>query len=727
MLLPMDLGIRATKLLTRLGISHSGLVAQVCWHTISLSNRLLHLSGSVRDRCLVCRAGSIVGNGAVEMTQSRKLRVEPLESRRLLAQLPQSLGMAGICGSPKIFEESGLAYFAGHPGSRWFGCGSPNYPQDLWRTDGTADGTYPLGEDVGVAIHTERLVEFDNDVFFRVESTGFGSAHRLIRSDGTPKSGVEISYWGGAAEPFELGGETLFVYVDAARKEQEIRKIVDSGVETVIALPDIDGPWETAYSRRRAGESVVFFIKGDLWRSDGTSEGTFLLRNLNPTTSPLSNILATVGTDRVLFFARDDAGAPTLWSTNGTTAGTFMVKQIDPGGSSVVGIGEIGSERWLFTSTNKDRSTTLWVTDGSRAGTKPLGEIDVASIYRMERIGERYFIPPAGRDITATDGGSIVDLLEITERADFAYPSNPNYRVMPVFNFGSELYFHTNRQLWQTDGTPEGTRSVANLGTGVLFEQHFDGRQFSGFQSHATQRYFYFEQDSPAGLFRVDRNTGETRTVVNEPVTLQAGASDFLIYEIESSETSWVFADTAPAPTSMSDQFAVEFDSFELLVDGNERVLFRGTSPTGEDGYWLTDGTPRGTLKISELPEGGADVLRRLDAEDNMIFETRNFFQFMDSVIFEATFLTESLREVLSTQLFSIDLRQRDQILGDIDQNGVVDFLDFLILADHFGHHDVTSREGDLDGDGEVSLADLALLQQDFSKNTVAAVSHGSP
>ena len=647
------------------------------------------------------------------MRYLRNPSLESLESRRLLAQLPQPLGQLGMCGSPLISEEANIACFAGHNGVGWFGCGSSNWLQDLWRTDGTPSGTYALGEDLGDGIVTDRLVELEGDVYFKALAN---SGDKLIQSDGTPNSWIAISYWGGAAAPIGLNGDVLFNYVDHTTQTQEIRKVLDSGFETVKALPGADESW-FVYSQQRIGEHVVFFLEGDLWSTDGTSEGTVRLQELKPIRGTVGNVLGVTSDERLLFLAADETNSISLWSTDGTSRGTFKLRQVSPTvDASVLILGEGHPERWVFSVTAQEGPTTLWASDGSANGTAELGKIDRHSSTYAEQLGNHYFFPPDARlgprVIRATDGVSLVDLVEITEPTTFAFPCCPTRPMMPTFSIGDEIYFDADGQLWKTDGTHGGTLSLTDLGTGVIFEERFGHDQFHGFQLHATEKYLYFEQESPKGLFQVDRSTGDTRTVAKEAVALQAGADTFLIYEADSDETKWMVTDDEPHhPVKVSDELGVNFESFSLLLDEGDSMFFRGSSPTAGEGYWLTDGTAAGTIQQSELPE--PILVDKLNENEIVETETNNVFQFKDTVILEVTYFGR-FRGVLSTQLFSIDLVRPGDIQGDVDQDGVVGFLDFLILAHNFGRTAAASTDGDIDGDGVVSWEDFTLLHANF-------------
>ena len=54
-------------------------------------------------------------------------------------------------------------------------------------------------------------------------------------------------------------------------------------------------------------------------------------------------------------------------------------------------------------------------------------------------------------------------------------------------------------------------------------------------------------------------------------------------------------------------------------------------------------------------------------------------------------------------------------IPGDATHDGVVDFLDFLLLNQNYGQENAIWEEGDFDGDGTVGFADLLLLSVNFA------------
>jgi hypothetical protein len=60
---------------------------------------------------------------------------------------------------------------------------------------------------------------------------------------------------------------------------------------------------------------------------------------------------------------------------------------------------------------------------------------------------------------------------------------------------------------------------------------------------------------------------------------------------------------------------------------------------------------------------------------------------------------------------------------GDINHDGVVDFNDFLIVANNFGHRGVTLDQGDIDGNGSVDFSDFLVVASQFQHLAVPPLS----
>jgi ELWxxDGT repeat protein len=163
---------------------------------------------------------------------------------------------------------------------------------------------------------------------------------------------------------------------------------IDPGVSNGF----VDGSYPI-YLTNAAG--VLFFSADDgvhgyeLWRSDGTAEGTTLVADIKPgrrdsdpghTTGqpPRPNMRAIGAT---LFFGADDGvHGRELWRSDGTAATTKLVRDIGSGGG---GSGN-SSPEWLtnlngtlfFSAIDDRHGRELWRSNGTRRGTKLVRDIN---------------------------------------------------------------------------------------------------------------------------------------------------------------------------------------------------------------------------------------------------------------------------------------------------------------------------------------------------------------
>ena len=122
-----------------------------------------------------------------------------------------------------------------------------------------------------------------------------------------------------------------------------------------------------------------------MWRSDGTSEGTYLVKDIGPGNyGGLQGHLHILG-NHIYFPANDNSGNGTeLWRSDGTAEGTVMVKDIHPGGSGMFSPGRmtlVDNNLFFFGNdgTSGQYDYELWKTDGTEGGTVKVSSNAVTS------------------------------------------------------------------------------------------------------------------------------------------------------------------------------------------------------------------------------------------------------------------------------------------------------------------------------------------------------------
>src|SRR5262249_20835858 len=99
----------------------------------------------------------------------------------------------------------------------------------------------------------------------------------------------------------------------------------------------------------------------ELWKSDGTAQGTVLVKNMAPDTKGVqsSNPQYLTVVNGVLYFS----AAGGLWKSDGTTARTVLVKNVAASYLRNV------NGTLFFVGTDATNSSELWKSDGTAAGT----------------------------------------------------------------------------------------------------------------------------------------------------------------------------------------------------------------------------------------------------------------------------------------------------------------------------------------------------------------------
>lgn len=229
----------------------------------------------------------------------------------------------------------------------YFGARDETHGTELWRSNGTEAGT-ELVKDINAGMSDSistyyymRWLAIDNTLFF-------------VASDGT--TGFELWRSNGAEENTVL-----------------VKDIYPGGSDSnPINLTDVNGV--LLFSANSPGHGF------ELWRSDGTAENTVLVKDIYP--GGMSSVQAyyselwTVVNQTVFFDATDGTSGIELWRSDGTAEGTVLVKDINPGyyGSVPRLMINLGG-RLFFTADNPAYGEELWQSDGTEAGTELVKDI----------------------------------------------------------------------------------------------------------------------------------------------------------------------------------------------------------------------------------------------------------------------------------------------------------------------------------------------------------------
>ncbi|NPC84299.1 HYR domain-containing protein, partial [Pyxidicoccus fallax] len=277
-------------------------------------------------------------------------------------------GLRSIRWRPRLPVVLGTRLYFAAASSAWSG-------EELWTSDGTDAGTRKLvaldAPEAFVSFYD--MVTMNGRLYFWASTDALGI--QLWTSDGTAagtralgpvpsESGTELRQRNTA-----IVNGTLFFPVHPAGRAPELWKS-DGGAPVRVRTFGTSARVGPPIHLTAAGDTLLFVADDGThgyqpWRSDGTAEGTGMLKNLRPDGGPAAGSpgdFFPLGTDGTFVFAASDGlSGQELWRTDGTAAGTVRVADIAPGVASSSPLWMVpAGEHLFFPAWSAGSGTELW-------------------------------------------------------------------------------------------------------------------------------------------------------------------------------------------------------------------------------------------------------------------------------------------------------------------------------------------------------------------------------
>ncbi|MEZ4804954.1 MAG: T9SS type A sorting domain-containing protein [Bacteroidia bacterium] len=285
--------------------------------------------------------------------------------------------------------------------------------KELWVSDGTSSGTDVLLDIVSgpVGSSPSGLIVYKDHLYFFADNGSVGS--ELWRTDGS-SGGTKLfkDIYSGAISSNTSTYPSLFVFKDMlffgaqGTHDEGVELYRCDGTPNGTALfKDINTPIQaSSYPAFIAATDNYFIFRANTstdgaepWVSDGTLSGTKLLKDITSGTGSTYPSQPAVINNKILFSVYNANTGSELWVTDGTDVNTKMLNEINPGTASGFGgqFTQLGSKLY-FIGTDMDHGKELWETDGTDNGTKLSLDInpgalgsEISSLIEFE--GDLYF------------------------------------------------------------------------------------------------------------------------------------------------------------------------------------------------------------------------------------------------------------------------------------------------------------------------------------------------
>lgn len=557
---------------------------------------------------------------------SLSVTLESLESRRLLtANLVTD--HEGIYPTDSV-TLNGVAYFAADDGA---------HGKELWRSDGTKDGTVMVRDVLAGATGSkpQQFTVLGGQLLFFATNTDGTIA--LWRSDGTKSGTSKLADVNGTwmvSNTAVVNGRMVFVVAHGPVGQTRMDMWATDG--TTAGTSRIKHLMDQALLMHPATRDQVpilngralFAVGGGFWSTDGTSAGTIQLHDAdNASRIPWTFNLAILNGAAIAITSRE--GAVEVWRTDGTVAGSSRLMQAPNSGLTSVIVTSNGKTFFQLYDPETDKKY-LGITDGTVAGTKRLKEIPGGGGMTPMPDG-RVLMTLSSHDnpieIWTSDGtfdGTV-------HQATLTRGANGSSSQGFVMIDGIGFIFICNpdpsnpiAELWRTDGTAAGTQIVQDLaGTGAADLDKYMSVTLSDVGGRLAvktpQQTFVFDPStmtSPVGprlgsvtindrIMRVFGTRGDDLIKLYEQPT----NPDRFVVSINGAKRSYAFSDVR--------KILIYGYSGDDNVAYNERygaITTRSAIWSGDGEDTVFSGSGRDTI----FGEGGDDTIDSGRADDNI-------------------------------------------------------------------------------------------------------------
>lgn len=486
----------------------------------------------------------------------------------------------------------------------------------IWKTDGTEAGTIQVSEhDVNTYASSGRKFLFlttDSHLYYSTYHNDSYAAMDIWKTDGVTntlmveniETNADLIILNNAVYYFDYNG--LF-------------KINENGGSTLVkSLSAISDEKAVIVNNE-----IFFFLKANnrtqLWKSDGTESGTVIVKDID---AELFNLpgnnqekTRSIAIDNKLYFFLSKPNYITgkyegnLWKSDGSSAGTVLTKQV-LNITAIYGI-TLNSLTNFNGNLIFNLGVDLWISDGSESGTQLLKTFQGVNNHSFKRnfgvLGSKFFFSAsvANNDYELWESDGTIAGTKLLKDLNLTQSSTPNFFV----TINNRLLFRANNsnELWQTDGTVGGTTFIQNISKPNLNE---DIKPEFIYTSNNTLFFQNYDPQHNFELWKSDgtpQNTGLLKNIITGNLgsfsgdkKIKVGNTWYFIAKDYRGSELWKSDGTSEGTTIVKDIAPGIADIYltEIVAVGNIVYFTLRLPNEAVTHLWCTDGTVANTYEI---------------------------------------------------------------------------------------------------------------------------------
>jgi ELWxxDGT repeat protein len=459
----------------------------------------------------------------------------------------------------------------------YFRASTPESGDEMWKSDGTALGTTMQPEtNAGSSSSSPSQLLATSSRLFYTSNVGAGVV--FYSSNGGVAGGSPVSGYNDAVRALAPGKDPWILAFGQAGTWR-----TDGTQSGTFKLTSATIPHEQAVDARTVtiGDAVLFFANDNLYRTDGSVAGTSVIKSFNAS-SAYAHYLTLAGGVAYFYGRETTSGTLGLWKSDGTANGTVLVKGVAAGTITAFG------SKVIFTAVSDAANRRLWVSDGTADGT-----------------------------IVLSMAGTVEDTVSLTSsgvRVRLALAGGSMYVPMTINNIP---------QLWRTDGTPAGTQSISTMRIDPTSLTAINNRVFFSATEIVFGKQPWVSNGTSSGTQRLQLINGTDDTSAPAALTPFGGQLYFFASANGRDVALWSTRGTDSTTTLVKIVGDTLFGSAPTSFGECGGLLYFSAYGGANASLWRSDGTEGGTAIVAANPAGGAAC-----SANGLVFGASNGFNY---------------------------------------------------------------------------------------------------